>query len=75
MAQNSYGALLPPYSHTGIGRSNNYIESFVSAASFIFENKYSILMKTPIIPNSQLVVFANNGAKEYWQMELFTNPD
>lgn len=75
LSQSSYGALLPPYSHTGIGRSNNYIESFVAAFSFIFEKKYSILMKTPIIPNSQLVVFANNGNVDYWNYELFSNPD
>jgi len=30
---------------------------------------------SPIIPNSQLYVLANNQDSEKWQLELFINPD
>ena len=34
LVQSTYNALLQPYVHFGVGRSNNYIESFNAAFSF-----------------------------------------
>jgi len=56
----------------GIGRSNNYIESFY--ASISINGKRAVRMWTPIIPNSQLVVFANADLVNNWGLELFINP-
>jgi len=76
LVQSTYNALLPPYVHLGVGRSNNYIESFNSAFSFLGEDgKFHVNLKTPIIPNSQMIVFSNLNAVDSWQVELFTNPD
>jgi len=55
--QSSYGALLPPYTYNGIGRSNNYAENFVAAGSFFRLNstklpEYIFDQTTPVIPNS-----------------------
>ena len=56
LVQSTYNALLPPYVHFGVGRSNNYIESFNAAFSFkpvnLTDIEFQVLMKTPIIPNS-----------------------
>ena len=41
---------MPPYLHLGVGRSNNYIESFNSALGV--NGKFEEVIKTPIIPNS-----------------------
>ena len=48
--QTSYNALLMPYCYLGVGRSNNYVESFNAAFSIAGER--SIRIWTPIIPNS-----------------------
>lgn len=61
-----------PYSFVGIGRSNNYIESFYAAVSI--KGKRAVRMWTPIIPNSQMVVFANAEIVSSWGLELFINP-
>ena len=61
-----------PYSFIGVGRSNNYVENFYAAISI--NGKRAMRMWTPIIPNSQLVVFANADAVETWGLELFINP-
>ena len=56
LVQSQYQAFLSPFVHFGLGRSNNYIESFNSAYSFLPNlnetQQAPILMKTPIIPNS-----------------------
>jgi integrin alpha FG-GAP repeat containing protein 1 len=56
----------------GIGRSNNYVESFTAA--FAIGGKRSIRVWTPIIPNSQLFVFASEANADNWTLELFINP-
>lgn len=73
--QQSYNSLLPPYVHLGIGKSNNYIESLNTGFSILHENKYQIFLKTPIIPNSQMITFATNASSTKWKTELFTKPD
>lgn len=61
-----------PYSFLGIGRSNNYVESFHAATSY--RGKLVSRVWTPIIPNSQLIVFANGDDTSEWDLELFISP-
>jgi integrin alpha FG-GAP repeat containing protein 1 len=56
----------------GIGRSNNYVETFFAATSI--KAQRASHMWTPLIPNSQLVLFANSAETEGWSLELFINP-
>jgi integrin alpha FG-GAP repeat containing protein 1 len=70
--QSSYNALQMPYSYIGVGRSNNYIESFTAAYSI--DGQRSIKVWTPIIPNSQLIIFAPEADTNNWSLELFINP-
>ena len=60
------------YSYMGVGRSNNYVENFNAAISM--NAKRSIRQWTPIIPNSQLIIFANDVNPNVWTLELFINP-
>ena len=48
--QQGYNNLQLPYAFIGVGRSNNYIETFYAATSIM--GKRAIRMWTPIIPNS-----------------------
>ena len=48
--QSQYLSLQLPYSFIGIGRSNNYVETFFAATSI--KGELSQRMWTPIIPNS-----------------------
>jgi len=52
-------ALQMPYAFMGIGRSNNYVELFYGATSV--SSSLGSQMWTPIIPNSQLIVFAGGS--------------
>lgn len=61
-----------PYSYLGVGRSNNYVETFTAATSI--NGLRSIRVWTPIIPNSQLIIFAVEADTDYWNLELFINP-
>jgi len=61
-----------PYSYLGVGRSNNYVESFNAATSIRGER--AIRVWTPIIPNSQLIIFAQEKETVLWGLELFINP-
>jgi integrin alpha FG-GAP repeat containing protein 1 len=55
-----------------VGRSNNYVESFTAA--FSLGGTRSIRVWTPIIPNSQLIVFSPENNVNNWTLELFINP-
>jgi len=61
-----------PYSYVGVGRSNNYVESFTAAYSI--GGTRSIRVWTPIIPNSHLIVFSPERNVNNWTLELFINP-
>jgi len=50
LTQSAYLALQMPYSYLGVGRSNNYVETFTAA--FSIGGTRSIRVWTPIIPNS-----------------------
>jgi len=68
----SYLALQIPYAYIGVGRSNNYVESFTAAYSI--GGTRSIRVWTPIIPNSHLIVFSPENNVNNWTLELFINP-
>jgi len=72
LTQSSYLALQMPYSYLGVGRSNNYVETFTAA--FSIGGTRSIRVWTPIIPNSQLIIFAPESDQNNWTLELFINP-
>ena len=71
--QSSYHALEMPYTFNGVGRSNNYLESF-NVAYTTFDKGNQVRVFTPIIPNSQLVIAANSRESKSWQIDLFINP-
>lgn len=70
--QSGYASLQLPYAYMGIGRSNNYLETLYCSTSV--EGTKASRMWTPIIPNSQLVVFGKSADPETWMLELFINP-
>ena len=61
-----------PYCYIGVGRSNNYVETFTAA--FSIKATRSIRVWTPIIPNSQLIIFSDSEDVDNWALELFINP-
>lgn len=56
IAQTAYNALQTPFSYCGLGRANNYAESF-TIGMYGQHNSW-----TPIIPNSQLAVYAQGSS-------------
>jgi integrin alpha FG-GAP repeat containing protein 1 len=73
LPQTSYNSLSLPYVYLGLGRSNNFIESLNVAYSI--NNKLDqVKVFTPIIPNSQMFILANNKYAKNWSLELFINP-
>ena len=72
LTQSAYNAIQMPYAYLGVGRSNNYVESFTAAYSI--DGERSIRIWTPIIPNSQLIIFAPEQNVNNWTLELFINP-
>ena len=70
--QSGYMSLQLPFAFLGIGRSNNYVETFYAATSI--NGKRAEHMWTPIIPNSQLIIFMNSNDETNWGLELFISP-
>mmetsp|Transcript_9006 Transcript_9006/g.15239 ORF Transcript_9006/g.15239 Transcript_9006/m.15239 type:complete len:257 (-) Transcript_9006:6-776(-) len=76
LPQSSYTSLIPPYVHVGVGRSNNYIESFNTGLSI--QGKFDEIVKTPIVPNSQLIIVYQYDElleKGNWDVSLVIMPD
>ena len=72
-SQESYANLGLSYSYFGIGRSNNYIETFTVGT--IVYGKKVVRAWTPIIPNTQLIVSTQNSANPNdWEVELLVWP-
>jgi len=55
--QTAYHSLITPYSHVGIGRSNNFIEQF-TVSNFV-KGKRVMRQWSPLIPKSILFVITN----------------
>jgi integrin alpha FG-GAP repeat containing protein 1 len=80
LPQSGYQALGTPYSHFGLGRTNNYVERLFVGSSLTTDH-YTIL--EALIPNSQLIINPpyplNNGSTiegrpVEWRSELFLHP-
>jgi len=69
--QSGYASLQLPYAYMAFGKSNNYAENFRAATSI--NGKRAEQMWTPIIPNSQLIVFASPGDTT-WTLEMLIDP-
>lgn len=66
-----------PYSFMGIGPSYNYIENFhVSTSSLKNDTSSYLKVFTPIIPNSQLLIYNYNdeSGTDYWELDLIVTP-
>ncbi len=63
-----------PFSQIGIGRSNNFIESF-TVSNFVNGTR-SLRVWTPIIPKSVLfIVTGDNGQEaETWSLDVLIKP-
>ena len=67
----SFTRLSLPYSFFGLDRTNNYIENFNFGVAKESDWSHSW---SPIIPNSQLLLSANDKNNENWGIEIFINP-
>jgi hypothetical protein len=84
LAQTSDMNIPLPYSFIGIGETNNYIENFqiLSGNYYKDPNKFKDSSKrnfkdqTPIIPNTQMVIFKfeNDNSKYEWYIDLIVLP-
>ena len=73
LGQSAYGALQIPNCMIGVGRSNNFIETF-TVANYI-QGQRSIREWSPIIPKSVLYVYSNMDRDPLnWQLQLLVNP-
>ena len=62
-----------PFSHIGIGRSNNFVESYT--VSMDINGTRSLRSWTPIIPKSVLFIMTNNNEDaEYWSLDVLISP-
>ena len=74
---NTPGILTLTYAYLGIGRSNNYIENFHIISGNAYKRKDNDKTYTPVIPNSQLVIYHDNTAgsnSTTWQVDLVVKP-
>jgi integrin alpha FG-GAP repeat containing protein 1 len=73
LPQTSYQSLLTPYSFSGLGRTNNYIENlFVGSTKHIPQHYINM---EGVIPNSKVVILPPPGETEDgWKRELFLRP-
>ena len=75
-SQNTVSALNLPFAYLGIGRSNNYIENFQIISGNKYKSSDNVKTYTPVIPNSQLVIFHTNSGKDStnWKVDLVVKP-
>ena len=75
-SQNTVSALNLPFAYLGIGRSNNYIENFQIISGNKYKSSDNVKTYTPVIPNSQLVIFHTNYGKDStnWKVDLVVKP-
>ena len=74
---NTPGILTLTYAYLGIGRSNNYIENFHIISGNSYKRSDNDKTYTPVIPNSQLVIYHDNLPKSNsttWQVDLVVKP-
>ena len=74
---NVTGILSLTYAYLGIGRSNNYIENFHIISGNAYKRSDNDKTYTPVIPNSQLVIYHDNIANSNsttWEVDLVVKP-
>lgn len=64
--------LMLPFGFFGLDKTNNYIESFTFGVAKEGSNYFQSW--SPIIPNSYLLLSANNAKPTLWGIEIFINP-
>lgn len=67
----SSGRLCLPFVHFGLGKINHYVENFNVG---IARTKDWSNLWSPIIPNSQLMVYSAPNASFNWKISIFINP-
>lgn len=60
-----------PYVHIGLAKINNYVEDFLVG---IDKNENWNTKWSPIIPNSQLIVYVNPTSSYNMKLNIFINP-
>ena len=65
-------SLQTPYYYTGLGKTNSYVENFWAVTGI--DGLRAEKMYTPIIPNSQLVAFAEENDGKKWGLDLLVSP-
>lgn len=70
--QMSYNSLMMPYIYLGVGETSNYFESMSVGMAIKGESK--VFTNTPIIPKSQLILYANDKDTVDWTFIMFTDP-
>ena len=70
--QSGYMSLQLPYGFIGVGRTNNYVETFYASTNI--NGKRVSHLWTPIIPNSQLIIYMLGDDSVDWDLELFISP-
>lgn len=67
----SSGRLCLPFVHFGLGKINHYVENFNVGVT---RTKDWSNVWSPIIPNSQLMVYSAPNASFNWKISIFINP-
>ncbi|EGR28592.1 integrin alpha fg-gap repeat 1 [Ichthyophthirius multifiliis] len=73
LSQSAYRSLQLPFVILGLARTNNYIENLTVGLS-LNEDKQSRKTWTPIIPNSQLIIYPLEQ-KNKWVLSIFVQPN
>lgn len=68
ISQTAYNAFPMPYVLIGLGRANNYVETF-TVGRLGDSSSWS-----PIIPNSQLAIFTGSQPSSSWSIKIFIMP-
>ncbi|EAR93627.2 integrin alpha FG-GAP repeat protein (macronuclear) [Tetrahymena thermophila SB210] len=74
LTQSANGALQLPFVILGLSRTNNYIENFSVGLSQP-DADTSTRSWTPIIPNSQLIIFPYTLDPSKWEISIFVQPN
>lgn len=61
-----------PYIYIGVSQTSNYFESLSVGHSIRGESK--VYTNTPIIPKSQLILYASDEETYNWSFIMFTDP-
>ena len=63
--------LCVPFAHFGLSKINHYVENFTIG---IPKTTSWTSSWTPIIPNSQLIIYASPSQSYDWKIDIFINP-